>query len=305
MDHQWVRLRQGALKTLSVLAVLALGVLWTGAPSLAQENETMEYAVQPGDTLYRLSQRFGTTVDRLVELNDIEDPDLIYVNQVLRVPAGNVPAGETAPPTPTPTPASRAPAGGPLSFTWERVGWRYEGANYISVLRIEASGGQPPYTYFHDGIAQETTNATSFTIEVPSRRGNPKPGSVGVQDATGNYIKTDYWLMDPCDYPPGVEITRPKEDADLKSFPRRFNVEWETTVDPAPDGYYIEIEAWQDGDWRSFKTYRYDKGDSTLFYVPDPFPGDLGGRVRMWGYYGRCEASYKTPWRYFEFRVTY
>jgi hypothetical protein len=218
---------------------------------------------------------------------------------VLRVPAGNVPA-------PTSTPAPAAPvSSGPLSFTWERVGWRYEGANYISILRIDASGGQPPYTYYNDGLVQETTNQTEVTIEVPSRRGNPKPGSVGVRDATGTYVKADYWLVDPCDYPPGVEITRPKEDAQLKTYPRNFNVEWEPTVDPHPDGYYIEIEMWQDGRWRPFHTYRYDKGDSKLFFVPDPFPGDLGGRVRMWGIYGNCEASYKTPWRYFEFRVTY
>ncbi len=43
------------------------------------------YTVRSGDTLYILANRFGTTVDRLVELNDISDPSLIYPGQRLRI----------------------------------------------------------------------------------------------------------------------------------------------------------------------------------------------------------------------------
>lgn len=284
---------------LSLLVLFALGALWAPAPSLADdpEPETQAYIVQPGDTLYRLAVRFGTTVDALVALNDIRDPDLIFVNQVLQLPDGAAEGAGAG------TPAGGTPAtGGPLSFTWDRVGMRYEGNNYVSKLRITATGGQPPYTYYHDGVA---FTGEGNMIEVPWQRGRNKPGSVGVADATGNYVKEDYWLTDTCDYPVGVMITKPEEDAELKTYPRNFNIEWEPTIDPAPDGYWIEIEKWEDGRWRPFQAYRYDKGSSKLFFVPDPFPGDLGGRVRMWGIYGTCEARDKTPWRYFEFRVTY
>ena len=44
------------------------------------------YVVQPGDTLYDLARRFGTTVDAIVAANDIQDPNLIYVGQMLRIP---------------------------------------------------------------------------------------------------------------------------------------------------------------------------------------------------------------------------
>ena len=47
------------------------------------------YTVQPGDTLWALSLRFHTTVAELVRLNDIQDPNLIYVGQVLRLPGGS------------------------------------------------------------------------------------------------------------------------------------------------------------------------------------------------------------------------
>ena len=76
-------------------------------------------------------------------------------------------------------------------------------------------------------------------------------------------------------------------------------------VDPPPPAYGIEIEVWE-GEWRPWKQYVHRRSsDRNLFFVPDVFPGDLGGRVRMWGIYDGYEAKAKTPWRYFEFRVTY
>jgi GH25 family lysozyme M1 (1,4-beta-N-acetylmuramidase) len=41
------------------------------------------YIVQPGDTLTSIAARFNTTVARLVQLNNITDPNLIYVGQQL------------------------------------------------------------------------------------------------------------------------------------------------------------------------------------------------------------------------------
>lgn len=45
------------------------------------------YTVQAGDTLYSIAGRYGTTVDALVALNGLADPEFIYVGQVLLVPA--------------------------------------------------------------------------------------------------------------------------------------------------------------------------------------------------------------------------
>lgn len=41
------------------------------------------YVVKAGDTLFRIAQRFGTTVAKLVALNHIADPDVIRKDQVL------------------------------------------------------------------------------------------------------------------------------------------------------------------------------------------------------------------------------
>ncbi len=44
------------------------------------------YTVRTGDTLYSLAKRFESTVERLAEINDIEDVNKIYVGQQLCIP---------------------------------------------------------------------------------------------------------------------------------------------------------------------------------------------------------------------------
>ena len=45
------------------------------------------HIVQPGETLWRIAVRYGTTIYRLVALNGIANPNLIYSGQRLLVPA--------------------------------------------------------------------------------------------------------------------------------------------------------------------------------------------------------------------------
>ena len=44
------------------------------------------YVVQPGDTLWALSRRWGVSIDDIVRLNQIANPNLIQVGQVLCIP---------------------------------------------------------------------------------------------------------------------------------------------------------------------------------------------------------------------------
>lgn len=50
------------------------------------QTPTFRYTILPGDTLWSLAKCFGTTVDTLVRLNNIQNPDQIYVGELLRVP---------------------------------------------------------------------------------------------------------------------------------------------------------------------------------------------------------------------------
>ena len=44
------------------------------------------YTINPGDTLFSIAQQFGTTVDELVALNNIENPDAIQAGDQLFIP---------------------------------------------------------------------------------------------------------------------------------------------------------------------------------------------------------------------------
>ena len=67
-------------------------------------------SVRRGDTLFSIAQRFGTTVQELIRLNNIVNPGSIRVGQQLLVPTG---MGTPQPPTGTP----QQPAGGTFATT--------------------------------------------------------------------------------------------------------------------------------------------------------------------------------------------
>lgn len=52
-----------------------------GAVSAARE-----YVVQPGDTLSGIAVSYGTTIETLIQLNDIANPDALEVGQIIRLP---------------------------------------------------------------------------------------------------------------------------------------------------------------------------------------------------------------------------
>jgi len=62
----------------------------TAPPATPQTGQT--YVVRPGDTLGRIAQQFNTTTFALVRLNNLENPSLIFVGQVLKI------SGEAPPP---------------------------------------------------------------------------------------------------------------------------------------------------------------------------------------------------------------
>ena len=59
----------------------------TTVSQVAQAKQEGYYSVVLGDTLAKISSRFGVSVDELVKLNNISNPNLIYVGEVLRIDA--------------------------------------------------------------------------------------------------------------------------------------------------------------------------------------------------------------------------
>jgi LysM repeat protein len=55
-------------------------------PTPAPTPTEQVYVVQQGDTLWGIAQEFGTTVDAIVEANDIDDPEQIFPGDELVIP---------------------------------------------------------------------------------------------------------------------------------------------------------------------------------------------------------------------------
>lgn len=41
------------------------------------------HVVEPGETLWSIARKYNTTIEKLVEINHISDPDLITVGQII------------------------------------------------------------------------------------------------------------------------------------------------------------------------------------------------------------------------------
>ncbi len=60
--------------------------LITASPGAQPPGQPATHVVQPGDTLYRLARRFGTTIYAIANANNIANVNLIYVGQKLVIP---------------------------------------------------------------------------------------------------------------------------------------------------------------------------------------------------------------------------
>lgn len=64
-------------------------------PNVNEKTSTIQtYTVQSGDTLNQIAVRYGTTVEQLVRLNNITNPNLIYPGETLTINSTNT-LGET------------------------------------------------------------------------------------------------------------------------------------------------------------------------------------------------------------------
>ena len=67
-------------------------------PSVKEEvtptpsSSDYEYIVKRGDTLSGIARRYNTTYQELARYNNIANPNLIYVNQVIKIPNGEKPS---------------------------------------------------------------------------------------------------------------------------------------------------------------------------------------------------------------------
>ncbi|MFT9497897.1 L,D-transpeptidase family protein [Anaerosolibacter sp.] len=66
--------------------VYSLAPIGTEVTIVSSQTTDRYYVVQPGDTLYGISQKLGVGYDALLRENSITDSNMIYVGQKLLIP---------------------------------------------------------------------------------------------------------------------------------------------------------------------------------------------------------------------------
>jgi LysM repeat protein len=165
--------RRSVLFTAVLLCALLAGLVPVQAAGTAVVHDrrapaapaATTYTVQPGDTLYRIALRFGTTVEAIAQANNIVNPNLIYVGQVLTIPDGGSPPPTPVPPPPGATATPPPPGGGTYTVrpgdtlshigllfgvSWQSIaqanGIAYPYIIYVGQQLVIPGGGSPPPT---------------------------------------------------------------------------------------------------------------------------------------------------------------
>ncbi len=114
-------------------------------PTSAPSGETT-YVVQPGDNLFRIALRHGTTVEAIAQANGIANVSQIYVGQALTIPPGS------QPPQPSPGGTTYVVQPGDNLF---RIALRYN----MSYLRLAE----------YNGIANPSNVYAGQVLRIPSQ----------------------------------------------------------------------------------------------------------------------------------------
>jgi LysM repeat protein len=122
------------------------------ATSVPASSSGFYYTVRPGDTLYRIAWRFGTTVAAIVQANGIVNPNQIFSGQVFWIPSAS--SG------PTGSNVYVVRRGDTLYSIARRYGTTYQALAALNGLRY-------PYTIY---VGQRLVVSGSGTTVPPSGR---------------------------------------------------------------------------------------------------------------------------------------
>ena len=228
-----------------VLASLVLLLIYA-SPARAQDPtpEPEVYVVQPGDTLFTIAQRFGSSVEAIVAANNITDPSLINPGQKLVIPTveldhwSSTRSGSSAR-IHRIRPGEVLPA---LAFRYGTTEWALRAENELNRLGLLWPGQDlsiPPPTAEHSKVPAfplvgaspaPVSQGQTVLIEVIAEVGLELSGSLLGQDLMFIEDGGRYWalaginaLTAPGGYPLMLEAAE-VESGDLLTMQERFTV---------------------------------------------------------------------------------
>lgn len=208
---------KGQKRLATALCALVFAVLACNAPLGLREEaatatpEPTETATETNKATLEPAQTAAPAIDTATAGKPTETPEPSATTaQPTLAPTHTAAPSHTPRPSHTPGPTSTRVAGhtatpepttgndGPLSFTYQ-ISWRLknEGATQaIATVTIFATGGGGDYEYFRD---EQQVDGSVFEYEWRTCQGNP--GSLRVDSADGQSVRTDYFENPPCPTP--------------------------------------------------------------------------------------------------------
>ncbi len=169
-----MRIRTAVLLIAAIVGCVALAAASAGAQPRPVATEV--YQVAPGDTLWSLARRFGTTPDRLASMNGISPDGILSIGQRLKIPA---PSGQPALPAEDEAADVAGPSQAAILKRAAPPSPRLAAA--VSAYRVQAgdtlwsisrrSGTTPDRLAAMNGISRDTILNIGRELKVPARAG--------------------------------------------------------------------------------------------------------------------------------------
>jgi LysM repeat protein len=143
----------GALPNPTPVVEPAATTAVTPSPAATQDvGETEVYVVQAGDSLSSIADRFRIPIDTLVRVNELPNPDYVFVGQNLRIPVGGAGNDTLAPTATTATEAvttgvSISLVEGPGDLLTEAVQLVNDNALAVNLADWVLTDGSASYTF--------------------------------------------------------------------------------------------------------------------------------------------------------------
>ena len=152
------------------------------------------YTVKAGDTLSKIAKEKSTTVESLIKLNKLENPDLIFENQVLEL--GDTTANKKAPAVAAaPGPATQTNQAAPApvaTITVPAPSANYSTYNSTPVLANGNTAGETG-TYAAARMAELTGVSASTWEAIIARESNGQVNAYNASGASGLFQTMPGW----------------------------------------------------------------------------------------------------------------
>lgn len=169
-----------AIFVFSIIAFLVVSALTASSAAAAGPQWIV---VNPGDTLFSIATRNGTTVDALMRANNLPNPNFVYSGQRLLIPLGNPSNGAPAQSNSgAQQPAAPQPAASSVYYT-VRPGDTLAGiaSRYgISMSAIAQANGLTNWNFVWYGqrlVIPGATNVTGVNPPAPAKPAAPQPAA--------------------------------------------------------------------------------------------------------------------------------